>query len=286
MKQIGIGDEKVKMLAKRKYDPGCIAVDDLFALGLEKCKKSGLRFCLICPEMVTSEQVKGIANYYKEHTECFEVSRKVYEHVAEKGNTCGILLYTKIEQMNMCALEKAKLVLVCDGIEISGNIGTMFRTAEAVGADAIIFINLRSKVFDSKVLHSSRGMMFNVPFCEMSFEDCTKALGEHDIVPVLCEPEQGTDFKEFDYKRKVALVVGSERFGADKRWFNVKDCEFLKIPMFGEMDSLNVATAASLILYEAKYGQKNQQSQFFVFCLTLPKQKCQTEFVGRWEDET
>ena len=255
MKQIGIGDERIKMLAKGKYEPGCVAVDDLFVLGLEKCKKSGLRFCLVCPEMVVSKQARAIATYYEEHTECFEVSKKVYEHVAEKGNTCGIVLYTKIEQMSMRALESAKLVLVCDGIEISGNIGTMFRTAEAVQADAIIFTNLRAKVFDDKVLHSSRGMMFNVPFAEMSFDECTKALEQYEIIPVLCEPEQGEDFKKFDYNRPVALVVGSERFGADKRWFDVKSCEFLRIPMFGEMDSLNVGVAASLILYEAKYGR-------------------------------
>ena len=255
MKQIGIGDEKVKMLAKRKYDPGCIAVDDLFALGLEKCKKSGLRFCMICPELVTSEQAKEIAAFYEKHTECFEISKKVYDHVAEKGNTCGIVLYTQIEQMNICALETAKLVLVCDGIEISGNIGTIFRTAEAVQADAIIFTNLRAKVFDDKVLHSSRGMMFNVPFLVMDFEECTKALQENKIIPVLCEPEQGVDFKKFNYNKPVALVVGSERFGADKRWFEVNNVEFLKISMFGEMDSLNVGVAASILLYEAKYGQ-------------------------------
>ena len=254
MRQIGIGDEKVKMLAKRKYDNGCIAVDDLFALGLEKCKNSGLRFCLICPEMVTSDQAKEIAAYYEKHTECFEVSKKVYERIAEKGNTCGIILYTEIKQMDKSKLKNAKLVLVCDGIEISGNIGTIFRTAEAVQADAIIFTNLRAKVFDDKILHSSRGMMFNVPFCIMDFDECKNALKENKILPVLCEPEQGKDFKEFDYNRKVALVVGSERFGADKRWFDVENCEYLRIPMFGEMDSLNVGVAASILLYEAKCG--------------------------------
>lgn len=257
MRQIGISDERVKLLAKGKYDPGCVAVDDLFVLGLEKCKKSGLRFCLVCPDMVKSAQAKAVVAYYEQHTECFEISQKVYERIAEKGNTCGIVLYTELAQMSMRALETAKLVLVCDGIEISGNIGTIFRTAEAVNTDAIVFTNLRAKVFDNKVLHASRGMMFNVPFCILDFDECVKVFEKNKIVPVLCEPEQGVDFKKFNYNRKVALVVGSERFGADKRWFDVENCEFLKIPMFGEMDSLNVGVAASLVLYEAKYGQKN-----------------------------
>lgn len=161
-------------------------------------------------------------------------------------------MVTKIKQTQLN--DKHKFILVCDGLEISGNIGTIFRTCEAINIDLIIFTNVKAKIIENKILHASRGMIFNVPFMiENEIEKVNKFLDDFEFRKIICEPEQGIDYKEYNYNGKVAFIVGSERYGVQDIWFHSKNIEFLKIKMFGKMDSLNVAVATSLILYEAKY---------------------------------
>ena len=256
MINIGIQDNKIKQLIKKKYDKNHIIVDDLFTLSLDKCKYSKIKFSLICEELIHDEETRKLAEFYKNTTECYAISKKVFERIASKGNLAGIIIYTKIEEIKIKEFENFCKILICDGIEISGNIGTIFRTAEATKIDAIIFTNLKAKVFDEKVIHSSRGMIFQVPFIILSFNDTINLLKKFNITPVVCEPEQGVDYRDFNYKNNMAYVVGSERFGCDKRWFEQTSIKFLKIPMDGIMDSLNVGVAASLIMYEVRYGKK------------------------------
>lgn len=259
---ISASDEKVKNIIKGKFeDSSILVVDDLFSLSLDKCKHSNLQYMLICEEMITSEEAKEIATYYKTATDCYAISKKTFDKISAKQTCAGLVLVTKIEQEKVQKYKgKNNLtILVCDGIEISGNIGTIFRTAEATKVDFIIFCNQKAKVIDNKVLHASRGMIFCVPFIIVdSTPQAIELLTELNARPTICEPEQGIDFKAFDYSGNIALIVGSERYGVDKMWFNLSTAQFLKIPMFGKMDSLNVAVATSLILYEAKYFKLNK----------------------------
>lgn len=258
---IGSSDEKVKNIIKGKFDDSnIIVVDDLFTLSLEECKTSALQYMLICEDLITSEEAKEIANYYKSKIDCYSISQKTFEKISAKQTCAGMVLVTKINQATPPAKEKGNLtILVCDALEISGNIGTIFRTAEATKVDYIIFCNQKAKIIDNKVLHASRGMIFCVPFKIVETTlDAIKLLNQLNAHPIICEPEQGTDFKAFEYNGNTALIVGSERYGVDKKWFEHPNAQFLKIPMFGKMDSLNVAVATSLILYEAKYFKLNK----------------------------
>ena len=139
MINLGTSDERIKNLIKRKYEKNCIVVDDLWTLSLEKCKNSNLQFCLICEELIFSKEAKDLVEFYSKKTECFAVSKKVFERIASKDNLAGIVLYTKIDELNLGDFANFDRVLVCDGIEISGNIGTIFRTADATKIDAITF---------------------------------------------------------------------------------------------------------------------------------------------------
>ena len=199
-----------------------------------------------------------LVEYYKKHTECYSISEKVFDKLSAKQNGAGIVLVTKIVFPNYLEYDYTdKMILVCDGIEISSNIGTIFRTSEALNVDLIIFTNPKAKVLDNKVVHASRGMIFNVPFVIVDeVQYVMNTLAKNHVTAIICEPEQGEDFKNFDYSGSIALVVGSERYGVSKCWFEEPNNKYLKIKMFGEMDSLNVAVATSLILYEAKYNRK------------------------------
>ena len=256
MINLGASSEIIKNLIKKHYEPNYIVVDDLFVLSLDKCKQAQAKFCIICEELIYSDEAKKLAEFYVSKVQAYKVSEKVFERISSKENSAGILLYVQLEQIQQKCFSNFNKVLVCDGIEISGNIGTIVRTAEACNFDAIIFTNLKAKVYDEKIVHSSRGMIFVVPFIILPWEQTVTLLEQNNITPVVCEPEQGEDYKAFDYKGKYAYVVGSERFGCDNRWFNLNKVKYIKIPMLGQMHSLNVGVAASLIMYEATFGVK------------------------------
>lgn len=256
MRQVGADFEKIKYLIGGKYlKDGFVLVDDLSILGLKTCKNSDIQFVVVCEELIESKEASEVLKYYSKF-DCYSVSQKVFNRIASKENCAGIMALTKLKQDSLFLDKKNALVLVCDGLEISGNIGTIFRTAEAVQVDGIIFTNTKAKIIDDKVVRSSRGMIFNVPFIILDdLKDLIEILDSKKFRKVVCEPEQGTDLKEFNYLGKLAVVVGSERYGVDKIWFE-SNSEYLKIKMLGEMDSLNVGVATSIILYEAMYNRK------------------------------
>ena len=256
--QIGSSNEIYKYILKKNYlKNNEIVVDDLFILNLEKCKKSILKFCIFCEELIVSEEARKILNYYSAKCPTYQVSLKLFERIASKENCAGILLCCKLSEPTIN--KNTSFILVCDGLEISGNIGTIFRTCEAVKIDLVIFTNIKAKINDDKVVRSSRGMIFNVPFIIMdNVNDVNEYLDKLNARKIICEPENGINFKKFNYDKTVALIVGSERFGVDKFWFN-QNCEKLKISMYGEMDSLNVGVATSIILYEAKEYREDKE---------------------------
>lgn len=253
----GTSNDDIKYLLSKRYEKdGYVLVDDLFILGLQNCKKSDVSFVVVCPELIESDEAKDVVKYYSSHFKCYQISQKVFSRLSSKENCAGIMVLTKIRNNKDFLSKSSPLILVCDGLEISGNIGTIFRTAESVKVDGIIFTNCKARICDDKVVRASRGMIFNVPFViENNIDKVIKDLQINNIRKVVCEPEQGIDFKEFDYNGGVAIVVGSERYGVNKIWFK-ENSEYIKIPMYGEMDSLNVGVATSLVLYEAIYSRK------------------------------
>ena len=108
--------------------------------------------------------------------------------------------------------------------------------------------------YSFKTTVASRGANIITPTIIMDIDDCIKMLIENDYDVYLGEPILGKMYKDYNYKGKIAIVVGNERFGIDKKWYEVS-CEKIKkvfIPMYGSNNSLNVAIAASILLYEAR----------------------------------
>ena len=250
-------NELIKYLTRREYSKdNYVLIDDLFIMTLDKVKESDVKVFLYCPSIATSDEAKEVIEYYSKRFLTYEINNKLFNRLANKDNCAGLLLLTKNKEYNLQNLCKSPLILVCDGLEQQGNIGTIFRSAEASGTDLIVFTNVKAKVPSDQLVKASRGMMFYVPYViHENIEETQGFLKKLGARTIICEPEQGIDFKEFDYSGTLALIVGNERFGVDKKWFKYKN-EYLKIPMFGTMDSLNVAVAASLIIYEAKYKRK------------------------------
>ena len=245
-----------KQKAKRK-NKNVYLVDELSILEkyLASKHKADFRLAhlLICKELYG--QYKNCPSF-AELCICaeniYEVSQKTYLSIIKKSYSEG--LYAVFYGRDKCApwpdTENMKKIVVLDGLEYPGNIGTILRTADAAQIDGVIVTNCKTNMNNDKIIAGSRGMVFKVPFYTMDADRAADFLASRGYNILLCEPEGGIPYTSADYSGKTAMVFGSEGRGICKAWFDVPHTK-VYIPMSGDMHSLNVGVAASIIMYES-----------------------------------
>lgn len=249
--------QRIKAYKKKNVD-GIFIVEDLAILDDFKNEKGRAKTVVFCDELLSKDLGKEVFEYYKSNSdEIYSVSSKVFLDLAEKGNAQGIIAVIEKEILTIddLANKNYQFVIINDGIEIPGNLGTIVRTCDAVGVDLVINVNEKTKFNNPKVIQSSRGMILFKDIVSCSYEQAQDYLLKQGFDIFLGEPELGKSYDEYDYDGKVAIVVGSERFGIDPRWYG-NEHKKVYIPMKGKMGSLNVGVAASILLYEAMMKRK------------------------------
>jgi TrmH family RNA methyltransferase len=148
------------------------------------------------------------------------------------------------------------LVLVADGLETPGNLGTLIRTLDACAADALVITDRRTPVLHPKVFRASHGASLTVPY--VVFADTDAAAGwlrGHDFTVLLADTaDDAVGYHDADWTGRVALVLGNERYGVSAAW-RARESRAVAVPMLGRGDSLNAAVAASVLLFEARARQ-------------------------------
>ena len=253
------GQEIVHYLKELKKDTAnhdIFEVEDLATLVFAMEAHKQAEYFIYCEELCYSEQAKKLIAYFTKNSKTsLAVNRKLYERVVEKDNAQGLLATFKAPHYSLKDYKDAKNVVVLDGIETPGNVGTIIRTCDACQVDLIIVVNEKARLFNPKTMLASRGMQLFVPIIESTYEETQQFLLDSKFDIYLAEPIEGHDYQEYQYQGKNAIVVGSERYGIDKRFFTKPHLKIF-IPMSGRMTSLNVGVAASIIIYEAYMRQK------------------------------
>ena len=147
-------------------------------------------------------------------------------------------------------------MLVAEKIEKPGNLGTILRSSDAVGVDAVIVCDSCTDVYNPNVVRASVGTLFTVPVVEGASEEVFALLKKYNVNILAATPSAKKNFTEVDMKSAVAITVGSEQYGLSDFWMQESDI-LVKIPMNGVADSLNVATATTILLYEVIRQRKN-----------------------------
>ncbi len=148
------------------------------------------------------------------------------------------------------ALPAAPLILVAESIEKPGNLGTMLRSADATGVDAVLVCDRTTDIFNPNVVRASIGTLFTRPVVECAADEGLAWLRARGVRIVAASPHATRRYTAADLRPATAIVVGSEQYGLASRWLDQAD-EQVAIPMRGAADSLNVAAAATILLYEA-----------------------------------
>jgi TrmH family RNA methyltransferase len=181
-----------------------------------------------------------------------EVCAAAFRSIATTTRPDGLVAIVERWSTALSALPDtpAPLVIVAQGVERPGNLGAIVRTACSSGATALVACDVRTDVFHADAVRGSVGTLFHLPVAECASEDVLPWLRERGIAVVVAAPDGERAVWEADLRRPLALVVGSERHGVSALWRDAAD-ETVSIPMPGPSDSLNVAVAAGIVLFEA-----------------------------------
>ncbi len=182
---------------------------------------------------------------------CQATSAAVFRKMSYRHTPDGLLGVARIPPCDLSALPvgDSPLWLVAAGIEKPGNLGAMLRSADAAGASGVIVADGATDPFNPNVVRASVGTLFSVPLAIASGYDARTWLAEQGIRAFAAGPAGTTPYTEAPLVGPVAFVVGSEHDGLAPAWL---EGDTVRIPMAGSADSLNAATVAALLLFEAR----------------------------------
>ena len=182
----------------------------------------------------------------------FEVSKDVYEKMAYRGSTEGVIAEVRARQQTLAdlLLPERPLLVVLERVEKPGNLGAILRSADAAGVDAVIVCDPLSDLYNPNLIRSSVGGIFTVPCVTCTSEECITFLKSRHIQIFTAQLQDSSLYYDSDLCRPTAIVMGTEATGLTDQWRKAADAH-IRIPMLGLIDSLNVSVSAAILMFEA-----------------------------------
>jgi RNA methyltransferase, TrmH family len=190
------------------------------------------------------------------------VNRAVFEKMSYRENPDGWLAIFPIPSLSLGHLKLSEfpLAIVAESIEKPGNLGAILRTADAAHVDAVVVCDPRVDVWNPNVVRASRGAVFSVPTVECDNASALEWLKSQKIRIVAATPSAEMVYSEINLQEPAAIVVGTEDQGLTDFWMSNADVK-VRIPMMGQVNSLNVSVSTALIVYEAVRQRSGHQSK-------------------------
>ena len=208
-----------------------------------------------------ADKQKEEINRLKDRRKLEYLSDHVFQYVSDTKTPQGILCV--VRQSTYCLedileAEDAHL-LVLDNLQDPGNLGTILRTAEGAGVTGIIISKESVDIYNPKVIRSTMGSIYRVPFVYV--EDLKEAIAKvkaHGIFTYAAHLDGKNSYDKEDYTKKTAFLIGNEGNGLRKEIADLADT-WIRIPMQGQVESLNAATATSVLMFETARQRRNQR---------------------------
>ena len=230
---------------------------------LEHCVEMGMEVkeVFVCEEIAGETEERGYEGIAA-HGMVTEVTRNVYEKMAYRGGTEGMMAVVKSEEKRLEDLELRKnpLIVVVERVEKPGNLGAILRSADAAGVDAVVVCDPLTDLWNPNLIRSSIGAVFTVPCVACGSEECIKFLKAHGIQILTAQLQDSELYYDTDMRCGTAIVMGTEATGLTEVWRKAADAH-IRIPMLGRLDSLNVSVSAAILLYEAVRQREGTQEK-------------------------
>ena len=210
-----------------------------------------LEMLIVAPDLLSSAFAHDvITTYAAEGGKILTVSAAVFTSLTEKEHPQGLaavgyIRYTTLSELPPAAVGWVALVEVAD----PGNLGTVLRTADGAGFSGVILVGTTTDPFDPAAVRASMGALFSQPIVRTDWRDLLAWCRQRQITLVGSSDRGACDYRTAPYSRPLVLVLGSERHGLSDE--QLADCDLVvRIPMRGRSDSLNLAVAAGILMYE------------------------------------
>jgi TrmH family RNA methyltransferase len=205
-----------------------------------------------CPERARPEELPLLGELRAAGADVLEVSAAVMGRLAYREHPGGWLATAPVPRRRLAdlSLPPAPLLVVAEAVEKPGNLGAILRSADAAGVDAVIVCDRRTDLFNPNVVRASKGTVFQVPVAEAATEETLAWLQERGIRLAAATPDGATVHWAADLAGPLAIAVGTEKEGLSAALLAAADLR-VAIPMRGRANSLNVAQALTVLVYEA-----------------------------------
>jgi len=178
-------------------------------------------------------------------------SAPVFKKMSYRDRPDGLLAVAPQvnRSLNQLELSPSPFIVIAEAIEKPGNLGTILRSSDAAGVDAVIVCDRCTDINNPNVVRASVGTIFSLPVVETTSSEAIAWLKSNNIQSVATTPHTDNLYSDVNLKCGVAVVVGTEQYGLSDTWLNASEIK-VRIPMLGQADSLNVASATTILLYE------------------------------------
>ena len=206
-----------------------------------------------CPELFQGENEPELIQRCRvAGTDVLECARPVFEKMAYRDRPEGLLALAPMINLKLSDLKLPEnpLLIVAEAIEKPGNLGSILRSADAAGVHGVIVCDHCTDINNPNVVRSSIGTLFSLPVVNATSDEAMEWLRARNIRILAATPKAEKEYTDVDLKGGVAIVVGTEKYGLSDRWMDGADLK-VRIPMLGQVDSLNVSCATTILMYEA-----------------------------------
>ena len=256
-------NEKIKQLIRLR-DKKYRDQDQLFLIEgyreILKAAQSGYKIdaVFICPDLFLGSSENKLLEELAKQAKIYVLPSYLFEKISYRDRPDGLIAIAPIITQNsdeffQKILERAAgaplFLMIAESIEKPGNLGSMFRSCDAAGVHGVILCDPKTDRFNPNVVRASIGTLFSVPCIEYSLHEALAFLKKHSIELIAATPHAKSYFTACSMKHAVAIAMGTEQLGLSKGLMDRADIQ-VKIPMQGAADSLNVAAATTLMLYE------------------------------------
>ncbi|MBR5117399.1 MAG: RNA methyltransferase [Muribaculaceae bacterium] len=215
---------------------------------LQHCINAGFKVetVIYCPSLF------NFSDLSLPSAEIVEVTPQVYEKIAYRGSTEGVIAIVEPHQLSLNDIDLGEkpLIIVLEGVEKPGNIGAVLRSADAARATAVIVCDPLTDLYNPNLIRSSIGAIFTVPCVACSSDECIKFLKDNKINILTAQLQDSVPYYDTPMQGATAIVMGTEATGLTNAWRQVATAH-IRIPMQGQLDSLNVSVSTAILLFEA-----------------------------------
>lgn len=210
-------------------------------------------------QIVTPQQIENLfpdnPSLNLNSIQLFSLSPAAYSKIAYRENTEGIVAVVEEKRLQLQDVKfgrqwKQPLVLVVESVEKPGNLGALLRTADACGIDAVLVCDPLTDLYNPNLIRSSLGGIFTNQVVACSNEEALEWLKHNNINIFTAQLQDSEWYYDTNMAAPTAIVMGTESTGLTNFWREASNAK-IKIPMLGELDSLNVSVSAAVLCYEA-----------------------------------